>query len=291
MTGEDLSLRLADGRRIGYAEYGAPSGCPIFLFHGVPSSRLMFRVVDDAGRRLGARLIAPDRPGIGRSDPQPARRIVDWPSDAAELADRLGIERFDVVGVSGGGPYALACALNIPNRLGTVGVVSGAGPVADESELGRSMAAHLRMPFALARRGGIAYTLLCVLVGAAARCWPVACLRLLTLHEPPDERSHFMNDAVHRALEAGLVEAFAQGYRGPADDFRLIACPWGFDPGAIRRPVLFWHGEADTIVPPQMARHLAGQISQHSAHWISGAGHLFGLSHADIIIGALAAQN
>jgi pimeloyl-ACP methyl ester carboxylesterase len=291
VSDESLSVRLADGRRLSYAEYGASGGRPLLLFHGTPSSRLMFRLADRAACDLGMRLIAPDRPGIGMSDPQAGRRIADWPADVAGLADQLGCERFDLVGVSGGGPYALACARFIPERLGTVGVVSGVGPVGDSPELKMELEPRLRALFALAQRGGAPYELAARIVGATARRWPALFLNMLALNEPQAERTGATGDPARRVLEAGLVEAFRQGHHGPAEDFRLIASPWGFDPEEVRCRVLFWHGEADTIVPLEMGRHLARRMTEHGACWVPGAGHLFGIAHADAIIGAFAAKN
>jgi pimeloyl-ACP methyl ester carboxylesterase len=102
----------------------------IFYFHGSPSTRLewyLFRT-EALAKKLKLRLIVPDRPGLGRSDFQPGRRIGDWPADVIALADHLPLSRFAVVGYSGGDPYAAACALKIPERLTHVGIVSGTGP-------------------------------------------------------------------------------------------------------------------------------------------------------------------
>ena len=121
-------LRLPDGRVLGYDERGAPDGRPLFYFHGSPSSRLeSFLYIDEALlQRLDVRLIVPDRPGLGLSDFQPGRRILDWPRDLLALADHLQIERFAVLAYSLGGPYGLAAAHTIPQHLERTGIVSGA---------------------------------------------------------------------------------------------------------------------------------------------------------------------
>src|SRR5581483_2959467 len=121
----DQEHRLPDGRALAYCEYGAPDGSPVFIFHGLPGSRIDPRVVADEMRDAGVRLIAPDRPGIGRSDPVEGRRTyAGWAHDVADLADALGVERFAVVGYSCGGPYALAAAAELPKRVEKVGLVS-----------------------------------------------------------------------------------------------------------------------------------------------------------------------
>ena len=118
-------IKLKDGRALGYAEYGAPEGKPIFYFHGFPGSRLdwMLSDSDNSANELNARIIAVDRPGMGLSDFKRDRKILDWPDDVVELADILQIERFSVLGISGGGPYTFACAFKIPERLTRTAIV------------------------------------------------------------------------------------------------------------------------------------------------------------------------
>ena len=125
-------LALADGRRLGYAEFGDPSGAPCLYFHFSPGSRLEPAAVFSGVRQpwlRGVRLVSADRPGFGLSDRQPTRTLLDWPGDMAALADHLGIDRFAVLGASGGGAYALACARLLPSRLTAAVVVSGIGPL------------------------------------------------------------------------------------------------------------------------------------------------------------------
>ena len=106
----DSSITLADGRLLAYTDIGAPGGPVVMYFHGAPSSRLDTTVFEDAFAALDVRMVSADRPGYGGSSPQPGRHREDWPSDVAALADRLGVERFAVMGVSSGGPYAVACS-------------------------------------------------------------------------------------------------------------------------------------------------------------------------------------
>ena len=121
---------LKDGRKLGYAEYGATEGRPILYFHGFPGSRLDLPlcVTNDIATDLNVRIIAIDRPGIGLSDFKRKRTFLDWPDDVVELADERSLDRFSVLGMSGGGPYAVVCAYMIPERLTSVGIVSGMGP-------------------------------------------------------------------------------------------------------------------------------------------------------------------
>jgi pimeloyl-ACP methyl ester carboxylesterase len=143
-------LRLRDGRRLAYREYGAPDGAPVLFFHGWPGSRLDFAPNDAAAADAGVRVIAGDRPGIGRSDPQAGRRVLDWPKDVAELADALAIEQFAVLSFSFGGPYTRACAYALPHRVTRAGLISCLGPV-DEPNARRRMPAGTRYGLAAAR--------------------------------------------------------------------------------------------------------------------------------------------
>ena len=120
-------LTLPDKRQLAYAEYGDPNGYPVFYFHGGGTSRLEPLLLgDEVFIRLGLRLVAPDRPGIGQSDFQPNRGFSDWTKDVTFLADTLGLDKFSVLGVSSGGGYTAACAAKIPHRLHSAVIVSGA---------------------------------------------------------------------------------------------------------------------------------------------------------------------
>src|SRR5947209_19434697 len=99
---------LSDGRVLGYNEYGPIDGKPLFYFHGTPSSRIEWQMFggEQLATQLNLRVISMDRPGMGLSDFQTSRRLLDWPTDVAKLADELGIDHFSVLAFSGGGPYA-----------------------------------------------------------------------------------------------------------------------------------------------------------------------------------------
>jgi pimeloyl-ACP methyl ester carboxylesterase len=127
-------LELPDGRRICYAEYGDPNGQPIFVFHGGSNSRLLWKVIPGSPFLPNVRLIAPDRPGFGQTDfVEGVTTLENWPNDVAALADSLGITKFAIFGPSGGGPYALACAWKIPERLTSFGIYASVGPLLPET--------------------------------------------------------------------------------------------------------------------------------------------------------------
>jgi pimeloyl-ACP methyl ester carboxylesterase len=121
-------LTLPDNRRLAYAEFGKPDGHPVFHFHGSPSSRLEPLLLgDDVFSQLGLRIIAPDRPGMGQSDFQPDRGFSDWSDDVVFLADALGLDKFSILGISGGCGYVAACAAKVPERLHSAVIVLAHG--------------------------------------------------------------------------------------------------------------------------------------------------------------------
>ena len=126
--GDTHELTLPDGRRLAYADYGDPAGPVVLECVGTPQSRLPDPVQVTEAEQAGLRMIVPDRPGFGRSDPRPGRTLTDWPADAAALTDALGVDRFPVLGASGGGPYAVACGVVLADRVTRVALVAPAAP-------------------------------------------------------------------------------------------------------------------------------------------------------------------
>lgn len=140
MNRQDFNtIQLPDGRKLSYAEYGDPQGMPVFFFHGFPGSRYDGEYSGQAAAEMGIRLIAPDR------------RLLDWPADVCCLADTLGLDKFGVLGYSGGGPHALVCAYRIPERLTTVGVMAGVGPVTEPGAMDGMMRNNIQI-FTLSRQ-------------------------------------------------------------------------------------------------------------------------------------------
>lgn len=283
-------LTLRDGRRLGFAEYGPANGAPVLYFHGWPGSRLEPGVAESLQTQLGVRVIATDRPGYGLSSFQERRRIVDWVSDVSELADTLGLGRFAVLGVSGGGPYALACAAQIPDRLSGTGLVCSVGPLEAPGATHGMLAMNRRLLF-LARKTPS-------LARALARCglrafWNYTrevLPKSVLAHLPEADRQLLASPDLRNALLANWREAFRTGTRGMAWDGCLYAGPWGFSLEEIRVPVGLWHGEADVIVPARMGRDCATWIPNCRAQFLPQEGHFsLPLNHLREILGGLTA--
>jgi pimeloyl-ACP methyl ester carboxylesterase len=262
---------LPDGRSLGYAQFGDPAGLPLIYLHGFPSSRLEAGVLDAPASRLGVLIIAPDRPGFGLSDFQPERTILDWPSDILSLADALGIERFSVLGGSGGCPYAAVCAYRLPQRLARVGTLAGLGPTAG-LESTREMGGTARLGFFLARRAPALFKILYSGLARLAARYP-SLVFYLNEATPPDREALAQPD-IRSVLTNSAREAFRRGTQGAVHEFKLLAHPWGFPLQEIQTPFYIWHGEWDGTVPPAMGKFLAAKVPNAHLRLIVGEGHI-----------------
>ncbi len=286
------SVRLSDGRQVGYAEYGDHHGSPVFHFHGHPGSRLEAGILHEPAAKSGVRLIGVDRPGMGYSDFKPGRRLLDWPDDIVELADALGLDRFAVQGISGGGPYAAAVAFAIPERLTAVGIISGAGPAglgSNEEEL----------PINRLQRRMVKYApfLLNVAFGSMARSMrtatetdgPAATGRAALTGLPAVDRNALSEIALAARYGLALNEAFRQGGRGAARDAKLLSRPWGFHVTDIAHPnVHVWHGALDQNVSIATGRAVAAAIPGAQGHFYDDEGHIsVAIHHATEILEAM----
>jgi len=290
VTRLDQSVHLADGRVLGYAEYGPPEGPPLFLFHGLPGSRLAAAEMWP-GEPDTVRVIAPDRPGMGTSTFQPGRRLTGWADDVRQLADSPRIQRFLVAGFSGGGPHALAVAHDLPDRVIAVGSIAGAGPIGtrDGRKALKQANPANRLIFALARKApGLLWPLIAQHAYAVRRHpGKVIDSAIRDKGLPEADRQVMTGPALRERMMAAASEAFRQGVRGAIHEAHICARPWGFDPAAIKPPVHIWHGDQDTNVPVAMARYLAGRILGSSVTIYPGEGHLIVPKHWDEILAAL----
>jgi pimeloyl-ACP methyl ester carboxylesterase len=269
---EDRVVRLRDGRRLGYAEYGDAQGAPVLFFHGLGTTRVACPPDESAARALGVRLIAVDRPGVGLSDPRPRRRLLDWPMDVVQLADQLAIDRFAVVGWSGGGPYAAACGYLLPHRVQAVGLVSAPAPLA-----GEPAADYLRRfdrtAVRAAGRAPWAIRLALWHWGRPQRRNPERFFeRSLAAMIEADQAALSLPEVRGRMI-ANSGELFRNGGRGLYDEALVLARRWGFRLEDLRVPVYIWHGELDHTVPPSMGRYLARSIPGSRAKFYPGEGH------------------
>ncbi len=290
--GADASIRLADGRTLSYGVWGPADGALVFGFHGGGLSRLQ-HYGGEAPRRAGVRLVLPDRPGCGRSDPRPAGTLLDFAHDVEELADRLGVDRFAVFGVSAGGPSALACGYALGERVAAVGLVSAVGPYVDEPALLPLLSADRRSLVELALRDPQAAEAEarreCEEEAAALAGSPDELLEAWPPGTPDSDRELMADPDIRARFLAAFRETAARGASGVLYDTLLhYVRPWGFRPEDVRVPVHVWHGDADPFVPVESARLLAGRIPGATLTVYPGEGHTVDYRHIGEILGELA---
>jgi pimeloyl-ACP methyl ester carboxylesterase len=257
----DQEAIQADGRRLAVEISGAPDGFPVFLLHGTPGSRSGPKPRSGILYRLGIQLICYDRPGYGGSTRYPGRRVADAADDVQTIADQLGIERFSVVGRSGGGPHALACAALLPDREKSTAVLVGLAP---------SNAAGLDwfdgMSDDNVREYSTADADQTVLVERLRRRAertvrdPESLLELVRTQMAEPDRRVVDSAVFRRLLSQTYAEALRDGPYGWIDDVLALRGDWGFALDTITTPVLLWHGKDDTFSPINHTWWLANRI-------------------------------
>lgn len=268
----DRVITLPDGRRLGYTEFGDPNGRAVFFFHGFGTSRVICPPNVQTAVDVGVRLIAVDRPGIGLSDAKPGRRLLDWPADVSALADRLDIGPFSVIGWSGGGPYALACAHALAERVAAVALVSSPAPLAGIAERGYLR----RMDRNAVRAAGRAPVLIRLALWHWGRPQRRDAERFFeeSVAEMCAADQQILGDSdIRERMIANSTELYRQGGRGMYDEALVLARPWGFELSELTVPVYLWHGERDETVPLGMAQYLARAIPTVTACFHSDEGH------------------
>jgi pimeloyl-ACP methyl ester carboxylesterase len=254
--------------------YGDPDGEPVFLLHGTPGSRLGPHPRSAVLHRLGVRLISFDRPGYGGSDRMAGRRVADVATDVRTIADAYGLRKFAVVGRSGGGPHALACAALLPERTTRAAVLVSLAPrSADGLDWFDGMARSNVTEFTAALNGYDGIAAHTKTVADAIRANPASLITRLQAELPdPDKRV-----VADRGIRSMLIQTYAEAMRvsdyGWIDDALAFCSPWGFDPAAVTVPVLLWHGAKDMFSPVSHARWLADRIPSATVIVQAGAAH------------------
>jgi pimeloyl-ACP methyl ester carboxylesterase len=280
-----MEVRRGDGSVIAVEVAGGQGGRPVLFCHGLADSRLSVRLFTPAARELGLRLVAPDRPGIGGTDPRRLRRLADWAEDAALVLDALGADPAALLGVSAGGPFAAACAARLGGRVRSLTLVCPLGPPGWPA---RGMPPGQRMAWQVARHApGSGGWFLGRLAALARRC-PWLFLRLAASELPGIDRRALAQPGMREAFLAGYAEAFRQGSRGVAQDLRVLTRPWGFELGSIQVPAAIHHGDADITVPPRHARLFAAAIPGAQLQLHPGHGHFSILGAARELLAPLA---
>jgi len=278
---------LHDGRRLAYRAVGPADRALVLYLHGaIGSPQCVEPELETVTRDLGIRYVMVSRPGFGGSDPAPGRTVLDFAADAAALAGELGHERFAVVGVSAGGPYALGCAHALPARVAVTAIVSCMAP-------GGCTGADLPLPVRVGLRMLRAQPRNCARAGdallAVARRHPRAVMQVMrTGAAPADQRLLAESEAGERAAVRFLAAA-SGSVAGMIDDYLVCARPWGFAPEQVRGLVHLWHGMQDELVPVDQAMHLVAALPRVQAALHPDEGHFFYRRRLREILGDLVA--
>ncbi len=271
----DGRVRLCDGRWLSYREYGQNTHGPlVFYFHGTPGSRLELALCDAETCKVGTRVIAIDRPGLGRSSFDGNRRITDWPCDVEQLAAALGYadSPFGIIGLSGGAPYAAACAVQIPHRLTHVALVSGHAPMGVCGTCPGNQDELIEMISRRPQLGKLAFQV----IGRRLERKPEKVIQKVTKDwTTADKKLVLCNPKHYQQLIANLSEATRCGPTGLVKDIQLLSGCWGFQVCEITGvPVTIWQGDCDRIVTPSMGRYFQQQIAGSELIVDPRAGHV-----------------
>lgn len=260
-VGEPRFWEISPGRRLAWNEYGDPEGHPVMYYHGWPSSRLQARLTHTLAKDRGLRIIAMDRPGMGRSTLEPRRRLATWPELMERFADSLGIGKFGQLGVSGGGPYVLACAARMPERLSGSTVLGGAVPL-EESPAGlRGLHPAYRLLIPIRRLPGAVFSPVFRLAGLAAGWDPAKPPMSWAVRSLAAEDRELL--LANPELRTVLTTSFQEAIRGSGvmTDAEIYFQALDFDPGKVRHPIRYWHGGDDRNIPLALVRGFTGRIA------------------------------
>jgi len=284
------NVAVGDDRQIGFAEFGDPLGRAVFWLHGTPGARRQIPVEARVyAERNHIRLIGVDRPGIGSSTPFQYENVLAFADDLRTIADVLGIDKMAIIGLSGGGPYTLACAAAMPERVVTVGVLGGVAPTVGPERIGGgamglgSAMAPL-MPFIGLPLRLTAVSLLRLAkpfadwgIYAYGRVSPIGDRQLLAR---PEFKAMFLDD---------LLNGSRKQMAAPFADVVVFAKDWGFRLDEVKVPVRWWHGDKDHIIPFAHGEHVVALLPDAELYTLPGESHLAGLGYAQEILDRLMA--
>lgn len=269
--GHDRRITLDDGRTLCWRELGVPNGFPLIALHGTPGSRWKFASGDAAARTHGLRLISLDRWGYGGTSPHPRPSFAHFGDEVGTLADRLGLDRIAVVGVSGGGPFAAAVAARLGKRVAALALVSPVGPMNGVRPWRDVSAFHWACFRVLPYVPGAVALPFTVLRFLSERT-PTLAIKLVSMRAGRSDRVLLAETDLSQALAQTFATGLAPGPLGAVTDMRLFAKPWDIDPKAAHCAARLWLGTQDRNVPLSPARRLAAQFGAHEI-MLEGHGH------------------
>lgn len=282
------NIAVGEGRQLGFAEFGAPQGRAMFWLHGTPGARrqipLEARVY---ATEANIRLIGVDRPGIGSSTPFQYETISQFPDDLRTVADTLGIDKMAIIGLSGGGPYTLACAAAMPERVVAAGILGGVAPAAGPDAIDSNLMRLVRLAEPVLDRAGRPISMVAAALIRMVRPVASPALELYARLSPEGDREMLSRPEFKAMFLDDLLNGSRKQLAAPIADSVLFARPWGFRLSDVQVPVHWWHGDADHIIPFAHGEHAVSLLPDARLYPMPGESHLAGLGRAEEILRTL----
>ena len=286
MNGTHL-IPLPDGRILHVAEYGDPAGKPLLFLHGTPGSHLLGTLIDTAAKKYGYRVLAPDRPGIGRSTHDVARTYTSVARDMRAMLDALKLPQVYLVGISGGGPYALAMAHEMPERLRRVVLLSPWWFPHGTSDATKGLSLLFKAYAWLHKRAPKLTVPIAKLAAKMAAKAPSQIVKTMIRHAPADDKKLLADKTIQQQLADDVWMAFVQGWQGQWRETVLCFRQPSFQPHLINIPITIFHGAMDNVVPLHYAEKLTDHMQQAVLHIEPEGGHFVALRLMDAVFGVL----
>lgn len=270
----DNMIKLADGRVLGYAEYGDSLGYPIFYFHGGQESRLSSKFMDSTAKKLNIRIISPDRPGIGISTFQENRQFLDWGNDISALADFLGLNKYSIFGLSGGAPHVLACVFSDSSRIENASIVSGATPYDYKGTLkGMWFPVKLIHWFASWKKDKqLRKFIQNDFDGLVNK--PEKRIKQFQNYLPtPDKKLMTEHPEYGWEFIEGSKESYKQGIDAVVQEWKLYVSDWQMELSTIQSPVNLWYGSSDKMAPAYRGDYYKNELPNSKLKVIDNEGH------------------
>jgi pimeloyl-ACP methyl ester carboxylesterase len=279
------NIAVGEDRQIGFAEFGNPQGRAVFWLHGTPGARRQIPVEARVfAEQQNIRLIGVDRPGIGSSTPFQYDNVLAFANDMRTIADTLGVDKMAVVGLSGGGPYALACAAAMPERIVATGVLGGVAPTVGPDSISGGLVALGALAAPFIQVAGAPLRLAAVALIRMIRPVAEPAVYLYARISPQADRELLVRPEFKAMFLDDLLNGSRKQMSAPFSDIVAFARDWGFRLDEVKVPVRWWHGDKDHIVPFAHGQHVVARLPDAELHHLPGESHLAGLGRAEDIL-------
>ncbi len=282
------SIAVGRGRRLGFASFGTPHGRAILWLHGTPGARRQIPVeARSYAEENDLRIVGIDRPGIGWSSAHVYDNVLGWTRDLEVVADTLGVGEFHTIGLSGGGPYALAAGAAMPDRVRGVAVLGGVAPTIGEDAAAGGL---VRLAVPVAPLLGLTRVPLSFALNNAIRLvrpFGGTAIDAYRAFQPEGDKKVLGRPEFRAMFLDDLLNGSRKQISAPLSDLLLFTRHWGFGLADVKVPVLWWHGDGDHIVPWRHGEHCVTRLPRAELFTLPGESHLGGMALAEHVLGRL----